>query len=307
MRDGVRLDDLMPRCHYFDLAKEPGNKPNIVSPGGVLVSRRGWPVPDDGETVLGRWGTEVVSFDVDQIADPRGKSYVGNGKMAALITDKSLRCVVWEDPVNLRALRMQRRILGIYWPYDGMDGLKVVADARSLRPLLLIQGGGGDSSMAIGTALPTKNAGDDDFLPGVFSAKNRIDEFAQALSEAGAAYMATVGDVAAGAAPDSPPAATAPPTAPAAQPAPPATRSISLGVGIKNAKGGGVQLRGVNQGGLADRAGLIKGDVIVTIGTQEVRDEDALLSALKSVPNLPALPIGVIRNGQRQQVDMQMP
>jgi putative serine protease PepD len=75
-----------------------------------------------------------------------------------------------------------------------------------------------------------------------------------------------------------------------------------LGVQVVDADGGGALLADVVAGGPAEKAGLQKGDVVTKIGSKDIPDSKALVSAVKSGKAGDQLQMTIRRNGNEQQI-----
>lgn len=69
--------------------------------------------------------------------------------------------------------------------------------------------------------------------------------------------------------------------------------------GDGRSKSAGSMVAGLYEGGPADKAGLLPGDIIVKIGNQEVRDSSHLQQLVAEARIGEPLPVTVLRNGQR--------
>jgi putative serine protease PepD len=75
-----------------------------------------------------------------------------------------------------------------------------------------------------------------------------------------------------------------------------------LGVQVADGDGGGALIADVVAGGPADKAGLQKGDVVLKIGSQDIPDSKALVSAVKAGKAGDQLQMTIRRNGAEQQI-----
>jgi S1-C subfamily serine protease/photosystem II stability/assembly factor-like uncharacterized protein len=91
------------------------------------------------------------------------------------------------------------------------------------------------------------------------------------------------------------------PTAPAT---PPQTANVYLGIQGENGEKGGAVLTEITQDGPAQKAGLLAGDTVQSIGGRNVTDYDALVAAIRQLKAGEKIKVGILRDGQQKELDV---
>ncbi|MDT0551378.1 S1C family serine protease, partial [Streptomyces lonegramiae] len=69
-------------------------------------------------------------------------------------------------------------------------------------------------------------------------------------------------------------------------------------VTVSNSVASGAQVRNVNAGGPADKAGILENDVVVKVGDRKVADADEMVVAVRQLKIGQEAPIEVLRDGR---------
>jgi hypothetical protein len=184
-----RLSEMVPRCVKLDCRKIRSG--SVYEHGcGIRTNSSGWPLPGEGETVLGRWNVMGSRFFIDMKEDPQLGAYITEGSLGILVTDKSLRGSFYEGKGPVGKLSIVRDILTFYWPYSLMaePGVSHYQDDRRMH--IMIEDPEEDGHLGLQGITKPKGTKDDDFLSPVFSVKNRAPEFHEQLGGAWESYRA---------------------------------------------------------------------------------------------------------------------
>jgi hypothetical protein len=190
IEEGPRpLSKMIPRCIKLDCRKLRSG--SVYEHGcGIRTNSSGWPLPGEGETVLGRWNVMGSRFFIDMKEDPQYGAYVTEGSLGILVTDKSLRGSFYEGKGPVGKLAIVRDILTFYWPYSlmGEPGVSHYKDDRRMH--IMIEDPEHDGHLGLqGIRIP-KGRNPDDFLSPILAAKNRAPEFHEQVWKAWESYRA---------------------------------------------------------------------------------------------------------------------
>ena len=178
-----RLSEMIPRCVKLDCRKVRSG--SVYEHGcGIRTNSSGWPLPGEGETVIGRWNVIGSRFFIDMQGDPQFGAYITEGSLGILVTDKSLRGSFYEGKGPVGKLSIVRDILTFYWPYSLMaePGVSHYQDDRRMH--IIIEDPEEDGHLGLQGITKPKGTKDDDFLSPVLSVKNRAPEFHEQLGRA---------------------------------------------------------------------------------------------------------------------------
>jgi hypothetical protein len=123
-------------------------------------------------------------FFIDMKEDPEFGTYISQGSLGVLVTDKALRGSFYEGKGPVGKLAIARDILTFYWPYSLMaePGASHYQDDRRLH--IVIEDPEQDGHLGLQGITKPKGTKPDDFLSPVFSVKNRSPEFHEQVGRA---------------------------------------------------------------------------------------------------------------------------
>lgn len=189
MTEPRKLVEMIPRCIKLDCWKLGSE--GYGHPCGLRTTSRGWPLPGDGETEIGRWNANGGRLFIDLIADPEFGPYVQEAWLGVLVTDKALRGSFYEGKGPVGKLSPSHHMLAFYWPYSLMAEPKMSSYQDDRRLHVIIEDPSGDGHLGLQGIAKPKTTKPDDFMSPVFSVKNRYEEFFDQVVEARAQCLSS--------------------------------------------------------------------------------------------------------------------